>query len=101
MCSLEKGKENPMVKMLIQMLAMGAEMENNLRKERQLQGIQVAKLNGKYRGRLTGSTMSKDALMTKYKDVVDLVKSSDLSMRRIAKITNRSINTVAKVKQLV
>jgi DNA invertase Pin-like site-specific DNA recombinase len=101
MSSLENGKENPMVKMLIQMLAMGSEMENNMRKERQLQGIQLAKMKGKYQGRVSGSTASKEKLMVKYKDVVDLVKSSDLSLRRIASITKRSINTVAKVRDLV
>jgi len=101
MCSLENGKENPMVKMLIQMLAMGAEMENNMRKERQSQGIQLAKLNGKYQGRINGSIASKEKILVKYKDVVDLVKKSDLPLRRIAAITNRSINTVSKIKQLI
>ena len=100
MCSLENGKENPIVKMLIQCLAMGAEMENNLRKERQLQGIQLAKMSGKYQGRVHGSVASTDKLLIKYKDVVDLVKKSDLSLRRIATILNRSINTVSKVSQI-
>ena len=46
MYSLEnETEENPMVRLLIQMIPIGAEMENNLRKERQMQGIQIAKLN--------------------------------------------------------
>lgn len=93
--------ENPIVKMLIQMLSLGAEMENNLRKERQLQGIQLAKMSGKYQGRLTGSMASKEKLLVKYNDVADLVKNSDLSIRRISEITERSINTVRKINLLV
>jgi hypothetical protein len=48
-----------------------------------------------------GSVASKEKILVKYKDVVDLVKKSDLPLRRIASITNRSINTVAKVKLLI
>jgi DNA invertase Pin-like site-specific DNA recombinase len=80
---------------------MGAEMENNMHKERQLQGIQLAKMNGKYHGRINGSVASKEKILVKYKDVVDLVKKSDLPLRRIASITSRSINTVVKVKGLI
>ena len=102
MCSLENdGKENPMVRLLIQMMSIGAEMENNLRKEGQMQGIQIAKLNGKYNGRSLGATATKEKTLTKYQDITDLLKFSKLSIRRIAKITNRSINTVRKIKDLL
>jgi len=100
MCSLDNGKENPIVRLLLQMMSIGAEMENGLRKERQMQGIQLAKLNGKYNGRARGAVTSSEALLNKYEDVADLIKSSDLSIRKIAKITKRSINTVRKVKEL-
>lgn len=101
MCSLEDGKENPTVRLLIQMMSIGAEMENNLRKERQMQGIEIARLNGKYNGRSKGATQSREKTLTKYQDVADLIKSSDLSIRRISSITGRSINTVRKVKSLI
>jgi DNA invertase Pin-like site-specific DNA recombinase len=101
MVSIENGRENPIVKMLIQMLAMGAEMENNLRKERQIQGIQIAKLNGRYKGRKPESLSTPEKMLTKYNDVVDLLKSSKLSLNRISAITGRSVNTVSKVKQLI
>ncbi len=101
MCSLEEdGKENPMVRLLIQMMSIGAEMENNLRKERQMQGIRIAKLNNRYMGRKSGATATKEKTLAKYQDVTDLLKSSDLSIRRIAKITHRSINTVRKLNYL-
>ena len=85
-------------KMLLQMLSIGAEMENNMRQDRQLEGIKLAKLNQKYQGRKRGAKSDPAKLLEKHKDVVDLLKKSDLSLRRIAAISGRSINTVRKVK---
>lgn len=101
MVSMENGKENPMVMLLLQMMSIGAEMENNLRKIRQTEGIQLAKLQNKYSGRGVGSKANKENQLIKYADVVDLLEKSDLSIRRISSITGRSINTVRKVKQLI
>lgn len=101
MVSMEEGKENPMVMLLLQMMSIGAEMENNLRKIRQAEGIQLAKLQNKYSGRNSGARANKENQLSKYVDVVDLLEKSDLSIRRIATISGRSINTVRKVKQLV
>ena len=101
MVSMENGKENPMVMLLLQMMSIGAEMENNLRKIRQAEGIQLAKLQNKYSGRSLGSNANKENQLIKYTDVVDLLEKSDLSIRRISSITGRSINTVRKVRQLL
>jgi len=101
MVSLEAGKENPMVMMLLQMLSIGAELENSQRKIRQAEGIAIAKLQHKYVGRKSGSAGNREKQLKKYADVVDLLKKSDLSLRRIAVITERSINTVIKVKKLL
>ncbi len=101
MVSMENGKENPMVMLLLQMMSIGAEMENNLRKIRQNEGIKMAQLQKKYKGRATGSRANKEKQLSKYADVVDLIQKSDLSIRRIASISGRSINTVRKVKQLI
>lgn len=102
MCSLDKdGRENPTVKLLMQMLSIGSEMENNLRKERQRQGIAIAKANGKYQGRSRGSVSKPESFAVKYKDVANLLLNSKLSLNEIAKVTRRSINTVRKVKELI
>ena len=101
MVSMQDGKENPMVMLLLQMMSIGSEMENNLRKVRQSEGIALAKLQQKYNGRVEGSKANKDNQLQKYSDVVDLLKKSELSIRRISTITSRSINTVRKVKQLL
>jgi DNA invertase Pin-like site-specific DNA recombinase len=102
MVSMLDGKENPVVMLLLQMMSVGAEMENNLRKIRQEEGIALAKLQlNKYNGRKIGSGANKEKQLQKYSDVVDLIQKSDLSIRRIAAISGRSINTVRMVKQLV
>jgi len=101
MVSMQDGKENPMVMLLLQMMSIGSEMENNLRKIRQSEGIALAKLQQKYNGRVEGSKANKDNQLQKYSDVIDLIQKSDLSIRRIASISGRSINTVRMVKQLL
>ena len=100
MLTMENGKENPVAKMLLQMLSIGAEMENSQRKIRQNEGIQLAKINGVYNGRVNGAKSNPSVLMNKYQNISDLLDKSDLSVRRIARITGHSINTVRKIKQL-
>jgi DNA invertase Pin-like site-specific DNA recombinase len=96
----ENGKENPTTKLLLQMFSIGAEMENDLRRQRQLEGIQLAKMKNRYQGRKKGAKADPKDLLDKYKDVVDLVVKSDLSLRRVAQITNHSINTIRKINAL-
>ena len=100
MLTMENNHENPIAKMLLQMLSIGAEMENNQRKIRQIEGIQLAKLKGVYNGRVKGSRTSVKVLIDKYQNVNDLLDKSELSVRRIAGITRHSINTVRRIKLL-
>ena len=65
--------------------------ENERRKERQRQGIQAAKKNGKYLGRKTVITKKLIA------QVQDLKENKNLSIIEIAKITGRGRNTIYKV----
>jgi DNA invertase Pin-like site-specific DNA recombinase len=52
----ENGKENAISKMIISILGVVGEMERNQIKERQLEGIRIAKLKGNvYKGRKAGS----------------------------------------------
>ncbi len=50
-----EGKENPISKMIISILGIVAEMERSQIKERQKEGIELAKLRGVYKGRVNGS----------------------------------------------
>ena len=75
-------------------------MENNLRKARQHEGIQIAKIRQVYKGRINGAKSNPSVLPNKYQNITDLLDKSDLSVRRIAGITEHSVNTVRKIKQL-
>ena len=98
--TLENGQENPIAKMLLQMLSIGAEMENNQRKIRQFEGIKLAQLKHVYSGRMSGAKTSPASLLKKYPNISDMLDKSNLSLRRIARITGHSVNTVRKIKQL-
>ena len=100
MLTMENGHENPIAKMLLQMLSIGAEMENNQRKIRQSEGIKLAQMKNIYAGRKKGAKTSPTNLVSKYKNVADLLDKSELSVRRIAGITGHSINTVRKIRQI-
>jgi len=98
--TMENGKENPVAKMLLQMLSIGAEMENRQRKIRQIEGIKLAQLKHVYSGRKSGAKTSPASLLKKYPNISDMLDKSNLSLRRIAGITGHSVNTVRKIKQL-
>jgi DNA invertase Pin-like site-specific DNA recombinase len=98
--TMENGQENPIAKMLLQMLSIGAEMENSQRKIRQFEGIKLAMMKNIYTGRKKGAKTSTSKLLFKYRNIADLLDKSELSVRRIAGITGHSINAVRKIKQL-
>jgi len=98
--TLENSQENPIAKMLLQMLSIGAEMENNQRKIRQFEGIKLAKMKSVYKGRTKGARTTPASLINKYHNISDLLDKSDLSVRRIARITGHSVNTVRRIKLL-
>ena len=72
-------------------LAAIATFENERRKERQRQGIQTAKKNGKYLGRRT-------VIDKKLIDQVKYLKETkNLSITQVAKITGRARSTIYKI----
>lgn len=72
-------------------LATIATFENERRKDRQRQGIQAAKKNGKYLGRRT--VIDKKLIS----QVQDLKENKNLSITEIAKVTGRGRTTIYKV----
>jgi DNA invertase Pin-like site-specific DNA recombinase len=72
-------------------LAAIATFENERRKDRQRQGIQAAKKNGKYLGRRT--VIDKKLIA----QVQDLKENKNLSITEIAKLTGRGRTTIYKV----
>jgi DNA invertase Pin-like site-specific DNA recombinase len=99
--SLVAGKVNPTFKLIVSVLANIGEMERQALRERQLEGIQIAKLKGTYRGRQKGTTESKEEILAKYKEVVKMLNRNNYTYKEIAKLADCSKNTVIKVKKLL
>lgn len=100
MYSIIDDKPNPIFKMIISVLGNLAEMERTNMLERQKQGIELAKLQGKYKGRLYGSRMSDDEFLKKYSKVVRELKGGE-SLRRAAALSGVSLGTVQRVKRII
>ena len=95
-------KENPISKMMISILGIVGEMERVQIKERQIEGIRIAKLKGAYTGRKTGSKESIMDFLSKEKNkkAYDYLKKG-YKIGEVAKITDLHFNTVSKIKKLV
>ncbi|MEO5893895.1 MAG: recombinase family protein [Ferruginibacter sp.] len=95
------GKENPIAKMMISILGVVGEMERTQIKERQVEGIKIAKAKGIYKGRVEGS--KEDTLKflgkEKNKKALDFLKKGYKAVD-ISKITGVHINTITKIKKL-
>lgn len=100
--SLVNGKENPTFKLIISVLANISEMERATLRERQLEGINLAKKRGVYRGREKGTAESQDEVLKKYPKVIYYLKRKvKPSYTEIAKLCDCSKNTVQKVKKVL
>jgi len=100
MYSMVDNKPNPIFKMIISVLGNVAEMERTNMLERQKQGIEIAKANNKYTGRLYGTKMTDEDFLKKYKNVMLELKNGE-SLRRAAKLGECSLGTAQKVKRLI
>lgn len=94
----ERGDENPVAKMVLTVLALGAEMERKLILGRLNSGRELAKKKGVKMGRPKGSALSKEDIQTKYPEVVKHIRKGKNSIREIAKLTGLSVSTIQRVK---
>jgi DNA invertase Pin-like site-specific DNA recombinase len=96
----EDGQENPISKLIINILGVVSEMERNQIKERQYQGIQIAKARGVYKGRVEGTKEDVFTFLskTKNKKAVDLIKKGYKGVE-ISKIVGIHLNTISKIKK--
>lgn len=97
----DNGKENPISKMIISILGIVGEMERNQIKERQLEGIKIAKIKGVYKGRSKGSNEDVAEFLNKKKnkEALKLLKQG-IKAVHVAKATDLHINTITKIKKL-
>jgi DNA invertase Pin-like site-specific DNA recombinase len=98
----DEGKENPISKMIISILGIVAEMERKQIKERQREGIQLAKLRGVYKGRVHGSKEDIRSFLSKPKvaKTIDYLKKG-YKASEISRIVGIHVNTITKVKKMV
>lgn len=96
----ENGKENPISKMIITILGVFGEMEKAQIKERQLEGIKLAKLKGTYKGRVKGSKEDVFSFLSKEKNkkALEYLKKGYKAIEA-AKLADVHINTVTKIKK--
>jgi DNA invertase Pin-like site-specific DNA recombinase len=97
-----QGKENPISKMIISILGIVGEMERNQIKERQLEGIRIAKLKGTYNGRKVGSKEDVLSFLSKEKNkkAVDYLKKGFNGVE-VSKLTGLHLNTITKIKKIL
>jgi len=97
----EEGKEDPITKMIISILGIVSEMERNQIKERQLEGIKIAKIQGKYLGRKPGSVETNLSFLGKEKNqkVLNYLQKGYTAVE-ISKIIGIHPNTITKIKKL-
>src|ERR1035437_867808 len=95
------GKENPISKMMISILGIVGEMERVQIKERQIEGIRIAKMKGSYTGRKEGSKESVLSFLSKEKNkkAIDYLKKG-YKIVEVSKLTDLHFNTVSKIKKL-
>lgn len=97
----ENGKENPISKMIISILGVISEMERNQIKERQMEGVKIAKMKGVYKGRKKGSNEDLVSFINKEKNkkAIDYMKKG-YKNTEISKIVGIHINTLTKIKNV-
>ena len=97
----DDGTENPISKMIISVLGVVSEMERNLIRERQAEGVAIAKANGIYKGRAKGTRESNLVFLNKpkVKKAIDYLNSG-MKAVEVNKLTGLHPNTITKIKKL-
>lgn len=94
------GRPNPIAQLVLGILAQFNSMERNLIRSRMQSGYNHYRANGGLVGRKVGYKKPDEVLLEENAEVVKLLKKG-YSLRNIAKITSRSVNTIRKVQKIV
>ena len=97
----DDGTENPIAKMTISILGVVAEMERNLIKERQMEGIVIAKAKGVYKGRIKGSVDTNLDFLNKprVKKAIEYLNNGMKGVE-VSKLTGLHQNTISKIVKI-
>ena len=100
MRTLVNGKMNYTIKMLVSVMGSFAEIENQIRRERQMEGIEIAKSLGKYKNRKQRGKESTIKFIEKYKKPIELLEQG-YKGSHVCKICNLNKNTITKIKKYI
>jgi DNA invertase Pin-like site-specific DNA recombinase len=97
----EDNKENSITKLMISILGTVGEMEKSQIRERQLEGIRIAKFRGIYKGRQEGTVEDVHTFLNKPKNkkALEYIKKG-YKLTEAARLANVHINTMTKIKKL-
>ena len=95
------GSENSITKMIISILGTLAEMEKKISRERQLEGIAIARLQNRYTGRAKGTSEDTLKFLSKPKNAkaIDYIKKGYKNVE-VAKIVGVHFNTISKIRKV-
>jgi DNA invertase Pin-like site-specific DNA recombinase len=94
---LPSGKRNPAAGMMLALLSEMARAEVETLRERINSGLAEARRQGKRLGRPAGTTLDRETLLRKHRDIVRLLKAG-YSIRHVAKISAKGVSTVQRIK---
>ena len=94
----DDGSENDFTKLIIQIMGAIAEMERKRILARTNEGREIAKSEGRFKGRAKGTTQSNEKILANWVHLIPAIKL-ELSTYRIAKDNNISRATVDRVKK--
>jgi len=97
----ENGKDNPIANLMISILATVSEMERSQIRERQLEGVRLAKARGVYKGRLKDTSEDVHTFLSKPKNrkALDYLKKG-YKLNEAAKLAGVHVNTMTKIRRL-
>ncbi len=100
MYSMIDGKPSPTFSMIASVLSNVSCMERESMLFRQKQGVEIARLSNKYKGRANGTTMTEEQILDKYKVVVRELNAGQ-SLRRSALLGQCSLGTAQRVQKIL
>jgi DNA invertase Pin-like site-specific DNA recombinase len=101
--TLVEGKVNPSIMIIIQMMGAFSQLENEWRKERQMEGIKRAQEKGVYSMREHHRRKeTKKEFLSKHKKTIEMIeKYPQMKNVELAKISGVHFNTITKIRKVV
>jgi len=98
----DKGNQTPTTGLLINVLSSLSEFFYHQNREKTLFGIEIAKREGKYKGRVKGSVEDETTYLNKpkIKKMTELINQGN-SVRSIMRVMNTSPNSINKLKKVL